>query len=414
MDTVLVAHADDAIARTALDLVSFNRVLIDTETPSPRHLALFGVESLRKGGFLRVARHRMPDESIAIPAWAAEMPFVVAVNAQRLSDGSGFRQALAQVIDEYRQWAPWMKEPFAPWMPYWHSGNPHKNFAAWQTRANEVIGMPTMRDVLEQRLQPVFAVRSETPVTRLVITGCALFNQPHTDVTDFIPGLKKKRVVEVLGNLIGECQKPLVDFIVPRGDLLQSGLRAHFHPFMFMSLAEAGAHVPEAGRLSARLFGLEHAHRRSDEEIARALERSGDAIVNLIARPLEETSRAAVRPRTWHEYVGAYFPAARALAEECRDVAEAIYMKRVATRPSYASFHKIDPQRGLERTVANNIFYIAEAMYLRDNPDVGVVNCEFEDAFWKGLEPLLEREVWGSFRPLIGMAPRDVRQPWGY
>jgi hypothetical protein len=183
---------------------------------------------------------------------------------------------------------------------------------------------------------------------------------------------------------------------------------------MFMGLKEVEQQVKYQLGTGARLFGKAHAHARTDAEVRAALDQSGEMVRRDIIGAVETNLDASIKACSWTDYIGPYIDAAHAVAQRHRDVAERIYTERVRTRPSYASLHAIDPGRGLRRTIANNVFYIAEAMYLRDNPDTAVVNFEYADTFWKGLEDILAKEVWGEWRPFVGMVRQDARQPWGY
>jgi len=223
---------------------------------------------------------------------------------------------------------------------------------------------------------------------------------------------KKRQVVMGLGDIVHDAAAQEVRFVVPRSDLLRRELRDHFHPVMFEDVSRIDS--IKGSIESLRIFGKEHAHARSDDEIGMSLNRSGDVIEREIVQPISKSTGKQLVPTTWSDYIGPFLADAERVALRYVDVAEKIYLERVSTRPSYASLHEWDPARGLKRTISNNIFYIAEAMYLKEHPEVAVVNCEFADTFWKGLEPVLEKEVWGSFRPLIGMVPVPLRQPWSY
>lgn len=418
MRVSFAAHADDAVAMTALRYLSGARenyptqMLTGTEPASASTICLFSVEGLLRNRFLRLPGHRT-EENISVPVWCRSVPFRVAISAPNArANPAGLRIALSNMAADYRRWGPWMRSPDAPWNPEWSDGVKHPAFELWRAQARAALnGVPTFEKLMH-RVQPVFETNA-LDISRLVITGCALFNRPHTDVVNVIPKDKQRVVVETLASVVHDAGVDDVQFVVPRADLVRSELRDHFHPFMFMSVADAERSLGHSLRY-ARIFGERHARARSDAQVAEALECSGDALVRDIVAPLQEECGIPVRAITWSDYIGPYLAEACMLAERYRSEAEAIYMARVSTRPSYASLHKLDPVRGLRRTIANNAFYLAEARYLERHAHTAVINCEFEDAFWRGLEPAIEREIWGSFRPLIGMVPLPARQPWGY
>lgn len=417
MKLSFVAYRSDSIAVRALEsLTSYSTRIIECGVEPPEHsIGLFSVPKIRRDRFLRLATYRMEQEGITVPAWASELPFLVAINAELAqARRHDLAHALHTMAKEYQKWESWMMKPEAPWNPGWQHGGPHLLFEPWRQRVADMFGNPQPIAKLACRLRPVFPINTGTEVERLVITGCALFNQPHTDVTDTIPEVKRRDIVRMLGDFVLESGIRDVSFIVPGSDLLVGELRDHFHPFIFSSLEDVARHTPHGGHASARLFGAAHAHARSDAEIARALERSGDALVKAIAEPIGAITGVPIRCISWTQYIGEHITKASDIAHRHRSVAESVYLERVRTRTSYQSLHKLDPERGLKRTVANNIFYLAEAMYLKANPETAVMNCEFADTFWTGLEQILEQEVWGAFRPFIGMVPEEVRQPWGY
>ena len=419
MKTLFVAHAGDAVGCLALRRLSGcgekTMLLQNGQSAPPTAICIFGFEGDVRNRFLRLSGNRMEEEGIVAPEWCKPNPFLVAVSAPNARvNPRGLEVALLEMATRYEKWGSWMKRPEAPWNPDWRDGKPHESFASWHAKAEGVLnGTPAVERLLH-RVAPIFQSQGVAQVTQLVVTGCALFNKPHTDVVDALPKEKKRMVLDTLAPVLQESGVMDIRFIVPRGDLVCEVLRDHFHPFMFMGLGEVGAHLGTAIGHMPRLFGAEHSHARSDAEVARALDRSGDGLVREIVEPLCAESGTDVKETTWTGYIGNYIGHAHTLALKYQSVAEEIYMERVETRPSYQSLHKIDPVRGLRRTIANNVFYIAEAMYLRDNPGTAVINCEYADTFWKGLEPVLEKEVWGSFRPLIGMVPEPARQPWSY
>lgn len=412
-----VGSREDHVSVTALrglqELGCTTSVVDSGASVESNAIAVFGVEKLPKDRYLRLAKHRMEQEGITIPAWARDTPFCVAVSASALAQyPHGLKVALSHMAQNYADWGPWMRTPDAPWFPRW-KGSPHESFAAWKSEAVQAVSSVPCAEKLVHRLSPIFKPTSVDGIKRLVVTGYALFNKPHTDVADLILPDKKRSVVAGLGDIVHDAGVEDIRFIVPRADLLRAELRDHFHPFMFVGVSEVAGFV-KGSIESLRIFGKEHAHARTDAEIAASLDRSAGVIEREIVDSVSESTGKALVPTTWSEYIGPFLPDAQRLAEKHIDVAHKIYRERVHTRPSYASLHEWNPERGLKRTLSNNTFYIAEAMYLKENPDVAVVNCEFADTFWKGLEPVLEREVWGDFRPLIGMVPMALRQPWSY
>ncbi len=418
MRLFFTAHAHDSVALRALKLLGGDGHDISVLQPgamaTKSSIALFSVEQEVRNRFLRLSPYRMAQEGVAVPPWASETPFVVAissVSAVRYPDG--FRSALRDMAKVYGTWEPWMKRPVAPWNPAWHT-SAHDGFAQWIGRARDAFPNESCAKRLGYRLAPIFPVKEEREIRKLVVTGCALFNKPHTDVVDTMSPEKRLEVVRGLESIVSDSGVNDVRFVVPRSDLLRSEFREHFHPFIFMDVADVSAHLGSGLVGTARLLGASHFHARSDAEVALALNRSGDALVRDVVVPLAESTGVPIVPVSWSDYIGKYVVDAMGIVSKHRAVAEEIYLERVRTRPSYASLHSLDPERGLKRTLSNNVFYVAEAMFLRDNPDVAVVNCEFADTFWKGLEDVLSREVWGDFRPYIGMVPEPVRQPWGY
>jgi hypothetical protein len=419
MKTVFTAHASDEMACHALKELSNKghrtQVINDGGEVSLCSIAIFSVEREVRNKFLRLSTHRMTEEGVEVPQWAATLPFVVAMSASMgRADRRGLRVALDNMADIYGAWGPWMQKPEAPWNPAWKDGEKHRAFGAWRLKAQGAVCGVSCAERLAHRLRPIFEPRRTDEIKRLVVTGCALFNQPHTDVVAMIPKEKSKAALGALEAVVLDAGVNDVRFVVPREDLLRTETRDHFHPFMYMSIEDVARHlgrnVPESTRIRGRL----HAHARNDEEIADALRASADALMHEIVQPLRVRTGIPIVDTTWSGYVGPYLERAYALAQKHRAFAEDIYLERVRTRPSYASLHKIDPERGLWRTISNNAFYIAEAMFLKDNPDTAVVNCEFADTFWRGLEQMLGQEVWGDFRPFIGMVGEGARQPWGY
>ncbi len=417
MEPIFTAAPDDAAAQRALavlhQLGHKTYTFCPPQRPHQTHIGLFGSTGAFRNSFLRLATHRMRAEGFELPAWADGMPFLVAVNeVSTRSVSIPLRHALKNLAEQFASWEPWMKDADAPWHPTWHAGV-HEAFPAWRTKAADTVPAPAVRTRLEKRLAPVFKTNDSRPIERVLVTGCALFNAPHTDVVAEIPERKRSTVVGMLGTLFTELGCP-VDFIVPGPELLDARLRDHFHPFMFMSVPDVEKHLGSQLWGSARLGGRDQWHARSDAEIAHALEASRDGLIRDVVEPLAHRSQAAVVARPWLDVIDPYLEMASRIAGEHWHVAERIYKKRVETRPSYKSLHDIDPARGLRRTVANNVFYIAEALYLSEHPEVAIVNCEHEDTFWLGLEELLSKLVWDTWRPFIGMVPKPIRQPWGY
>lgn len=418
MQVSFVAREDDQAAVRAVTYLQNRgyktRLQAQDEPLSPSSVALFGTSAKLRNRFLMVSAHKMVDRGVVVPEAWRRHPFLAAVNSEADLSDSGFRFALSQLAQTYGTWGPWMKDPEAPWSPDWKDGVPHVRFAEWKQSALEHTRSVSVHERLGHRTSPVFAAGQGLHVQKLVITGCALFNKPHTDVIATIPKGKRDIVLRTLASVIADTGVQDVKFVVPGSDLMQPRLRDHFHLFMFMPIADVERHLGQRVGTLGRIFGERHAHARTDTEVGQALEVSAEALRRDIVSPLSEGSGVGVEGVSWTEYIGSYLEQASAIAERYRHEAEAIYLERVRTRPSYASLHKIDPEAGLRRTISNNVFYIAEAMYLRDNPDTAIVNCEFADTFWKGLEEVLAREVWGSWRPYIGMVPQEARQPWGY
>lgn len=420
MDLVFVALESDTLACRSLELLSgYGRTLRVTgrnDTIEPHSIALFSVEQATRNKFLRLSAHRMPEEEIRVPEWAAHLPFTVAINTRNCESDrfNGLSVALRTMAEEYKSWGPWMRSPEAPWRPNWKGGKKHGGFDAWRAKAKAAAGDAACIERLRHRLSPIFVPRGVEEIRTLIVTGCALFNQPHTDVISVLPRSKVRTVVRTLEHIVAESGVSDVRFVVPRGDLLREEFRDHFHPFIFMSIEDAEKRSGKKFGAFSRILGKAHAHARSDVEISSALDLSAEALIREIVRPLSEKTGVAIAGVSWTDYIGPYIERGHALAEKYRAFAEAIYRERVRTRPSYASLHAIDPERGLRRTISNNAFYIAEAMFLKENPTVAIVNCEFADTFWKGLEQVLTDDVWGEFRPFIGMVPESARQPWGY
>lgn len=418
MEPIFTAQKDDAAAQRAcmiLRQLGYTTRALEEEGSADRsHIGLFGSSAGFRNSYVRMARHRFHIEGIEVPVWARDLPFLVAINAEAPDAISvSYRQSIKNMAEAFARWETWMRDSDAPWDPDWHREEVHPDFPAWRTSAERAAPAVPVRSRLSRRTTPVFEPTPDVSIERIVITGCALFNKPHTDVLDTIPEHKQRTVVGALGNLLSElgCE---TDFIVPGPELLDHRLRDHFHPFMFMSVAEVGRQIGSNLYASARLLGDGHRHARTDTEIAAALSRSRAALEREIVMPLAARAGQCVHARAWQDIIGPYLDTAHRLAHDNARVAERIYAKRVETRPSYQTVHQMDPARGLLRTVANNVFYIAEAMYLYEHPEVAVVNCEHEDTFWRGLEDLLAEKVWGSWRPFIGMVPKPVRQPWGY
>ena len=416
---LFVAHHTDRAAREALlilrDMGYATADVEEMETIPPSAIGLFGSSAKFRNKHLRLSSHCMEEEGFKAPAWGSGLVFLVAVNEVELGGKyrkANFRNALKVMADYYASWHPFMKKPDAPWIHCWSRGTPHQAFRDWHARARKAAGDVTVCERLSYYLNPVFTVKGDHEIDRLLVTGCALFNKPHTDVVSTIPTEKRDAVVRVLASILRDSSVSEADFIVPGPDLLDSRLRLHFHPFMFESIAAVEGHLGFALDTQARLFG--HMHARSDEEIAQALEASAECIRSDVVGPISAASGVTVQACSWTERTGPYLERAHDIARKHSDVAARIYVERVETRPSYASLHAIDPVRGLERTIANNVLYIAEALYLKDHPTTGIVNCEFADTFWKGLEDILAAEVWGDWRPYIGMAASEARQPWSY
>lgn len=418
MELTFVARDDDGTALGALSILRGlgypTRTISQQELPHPTSVGLFGSDGDFRNAFLRIAKHRMRDEGFEIPSWTDGLPFVAAIKRDSAHIGvREYRLALKHLAEQLAAWEPWMKDTEAPWRPTWHRNAAHDRFPAWREQAAQALPPATIGERMTKRLAPIFTPTDTGTIERAIITGCALFNSPHTDVTDQIPDRTQRVVTGILSTLLSEfgCD---AEFIVPGGDLLDARLRDHFHPFMFMSVADVESATGIKKLWRARLFGDSHAHERTDSEIAAALDASAGAIIRQIVEPSAAKSGQVIRHRRWSDVIGPYLDEAYRIARSDKVVATAIYQARVASRPSYKSLHAIDPERGLARTIANNVFYIAEAMYLYEHPNVAIVNCEHEDTFWRGLESLLAEKVWGSWRPLVGMVPKPARQPWGY
>lgn len=411
-----VADAEDQDAQRVAAILVQNGYHVSNrgeDTPVPHMIGLFGSEGPRFKGFLRLARHRMAQEEISTPPWASRMPFLVAINKHKHVCGSRrFKYAVLDMAKMYETWGPWMQTPQAPWVPCWKNDEPHENFASWRMSVSEALGNISAQARLVHRISPIFS-NDELHVKQLVVTGCALFNRPHTDVVQTLPLGKRKVVVNNLTTIIRDSGIEDVRFVVPGADILQIA-RDQFHPFMFMSIDEVERHVGYPIGHAGRILGADHCHVRSDAEVAQVLEVSAQALIREIVDPLSVSLKFTINPISWSEYVGEYIARARTIVEAHRVDAEDIYLERVKTRPSYGSLHAIDPDRGLRRTLANNIFYIAEALYLHEHRETAVINCEFADTFWRGLEEVLATEIWGTWRPFIGMVPETARQPWSY
>ena len=416
---LFVAHRDDIVAQRALCILcgmGYQTQCIVSEDSVPASaIGLFGSSGKFRNQHLRLSAHSLREEGFELPAWASSLVFLVAVNNKARGGTyhtTNFRDALKMMAEYYASWNPYMRKPDAPWIPHWHRGAPHEAFPVWKARARRAVGEMSVYDRLSYQLSPIFCVKSDIHIDRVLITGCALFNKPHTDVVDTIPRGKRDEIVRILASILHDSGLQKAEFIVPGPDLLDARLRQHFHPFVFESIASVEKHLGPSVGNSLRLYG--HTHARSDEEICRALEASATCIRTEIIQATSQISGVSIQACSWTECVGPYLDRAYALACKYQKVAEQIYDARVRTRPSYASLHAIDPARGLERTIANNVLYIAEAYCLRDNPTTAIVNCEFGDTFWKGLEAVLALEIWGDWRPFIGMVDSAARQPWGY
>src|ERR1700735_1358369 len=107
MKTLFVAHGTDAIALRSLELLSQygqeTRVVEQTNGVPPHSIALFSTQVSVRNKFLRLSKHRMSDEDIAVPAWAQSLPFVVAINAENAGNDrfGGLRVALRHMADVY-------------------------------------------------------------------------------------------------------------------------------------------------------------------------------------------------------------------------------------------------------------------------------------------------------------------------
>lgn len=418
MQVQFAAHADDSVAMEAVHLLRQKgipvQVLMSGGTTTPTAIALFSTPSNIHfpSRFLRVAAHRLRKEDIAVPAWAMVTPFRVALNprAPIAKYPRDFWEALQQVIQGYDDWHPSQRVD-APWHVMWQHTKP-ASFNTWRAQAAEVVPLVSGDEWMAPHLIPIFKA-DNAPRRVLIISSCCVFNYWHTDVVDSLEPTKAAAIVGALAPLIEDGQFDEVKVMLPGGDTLRHPvLRAHLHPFIYESMDVAervlGTSIPD----SMRLWGRRH--KRSADEIAEALEASRAAVDRDVVDPLRARVSIPISSVTWAGLLGDYIDEAHAHARKHAAFVRHMYESWIITGLAASTLHKFDPQRGFERAMANATMYLAQAKHLQDNPDHMVANCEQGEVYWRALEPVIATEVWGTFRPLIGMIDPRARPPWGY
>lgn len=416
MHVHFAAGANDELAMVAGKILK-NRghpvqVLQDGSRMSPVAIALFSSEGRFPNRFLRVSAYNPEAQKLSVPNWVHDSPFLVALKPtspwkKRYTD---FDRALAQVAETYGKWHPSQSKD-APWNPVWHRGRP-REFASWRTRTREVVPVVSGDEWMEPHLTPIFcpsAGRREV----LVVSSCAVFNVQHTDVVETLSSGKTGVIVETLANFINGGKFSKVKFQLPGADTMDHApLRSHLHPFMDESLEVAEGVLGKKLPSDVRLWGRRH--KRSWVEIAQALKASQRSLEKQVLEPLQKRVSIPVCSVTWAEELGDYLPQAYALAKKHIELLRSMYNSWIITGPAASTLHRFNPTRGLERTVGNVTMYFAEALFLQDHRNHMVANCEQADVYWRALEPVIAEEVWGDYRPLIGMVDPRARQPWGY
>ena len=419
MGPSFVTSQGDALAAAAMRGLPFARRV--TQLPigqcaAPGTIAVFTAElkegQRKKRRLLFMCPHKFDHRGIEVPRWAKTTPLQVAIHPEAYSRDRrmGLADALKQVEKTYTTWNPWVEA--APWNPKWTHGDAPLEFLTWQERAQELIPPPTMEYRVAKHLTPVFRASPLPESPTLMVIGCAAFNRPHTDVVDQLLPQKMQAVVSGLIALVKNNSFKKIQVVVARSDILAHQiLRDHLHPFIFTSVADAEAMLGKSFTETTRLWGREH--RRSDAEIGQAFDESASAMRRQLVEPLSAKVPIPVEEISWVDMLLPYLSEASALTMQHQSLLEDIYLERVKTRLSYATLHAVDPRAGLKRTMGNAVLYVAEAMYLRDNPDCVVGNCEVLDTYWKGLTPIL-MPIWNERVPYIGMMQEQYRQPWGY
>lgn len=436
MHTVeLAVHTDDPIlpvlGRVVTRMASSGmpvtlREIGDDETAHSRQIAIYTCDDYADWP----NRHlRMPPFQVEaeLPAWARATPFTVAVKRRSVeaTGRSTLPSALQGLIKEYHRWVPGgtRKTP-------WNVGSPNsdpsdetqKAIADWTMRVSRVYE-PNLGDMLSQHLQPIFddCVGSVAASTerRLVVMGCAPFNDPHTDIAQGLVEEKADRARRYFETLIREAAPWLseVVFLGVGADFVRHpALKASLHPFFWPSIASLEELLGKRFGPGARICG--RTGERTDDEVGEVLEYGFRMMERELVAPLRKQMDFPIEMARWTDLIDVgYFDWAYELTrtdDAIRQIINQIYQDRVEARPWYKTVEDaLGSAAGISRTRGNVAVYLATAKWMRDNPAAVSVDTEVDGQFWRELTSPVE-EIWGDGMPYIGHVPPAVRQPWGY
>jgi hypothetical protein len=426
------AHEGDICAGQALSILERAgydvRLLSDGQTAPPSAVAVFSLARgvVMPGVHLRLAAYYLEEEA---PQWARNTPFLVGVKDMNLGDPKTRRrpEAILDMARRYEAWLPGVQSTGrTPWWPNPNDTGPMRLqyprlFEVWAKKAREAVET-TLADILTGNLETVFGGTQaihraqEHGKPRLLITFCAVFNKPHTDIAERIESAKAAAVRSSLIRLLDDVAPWISEaiFIIPGRDFIDEPLRQTLHPFFWPSLEELERALGQ--RLRGRLWGKNG--RRSDQEVAAALDYGYDLFLREIALPVKNSTQVKVSFTTWTEFFGQdLINQAWEIAKAHREVAERIYRGRVQTREWYRTVARVDKmagsQSGLARTIANNAAYLVSALHSANHPGDLEIDFEVDRQFWDELSHVLS-ENWGDNEPYIGIAPASCRQPWAY
>jgi hypothetical protein len=354
-----------------------------------------------------------------VPDWVVPTPFRVAL---RNGSHGCFDEAIRRMGLNYSLWTP-ARAP-APWRVESGEGSNYTaEMTAWTELMQQcyVASMPEVltsftHDIIGGMKAAEHALDVGDGQVRVVVMGCAPFNGPHTDVTTSFLDRKLQAVRQQVGGLLEGLQtwSFSAEMLLVDGEFItgHEALRASMHPFFWEDVSTLETALGRKLSNPPRLVG--GMGKRNDEQVAQALDVGHHAMQTQIVdhiRGLDST--------TWLELIpSGYFDQGWKMAmedEATRRLIRKIYFARVKVHEWYRTVQDImGEDRGLLRTAGNVAIYLAIGMWVRDNPNVLLIDTEVDDQFWRECLPVL-KQIWGDdYRPFIASVDRTARQPWTY
>lgn len=448
MKAHLVTRSSDATARLVALLASIGitlHLLQEGEEAPPRSVALYAATPGLDGW----PNHhvRMPPFQMETPppVWARSTPFAIAVRESSISSYLAFKQkealgekwkpeprhlltlpdSLKQVVDQYEAWVPG-RTPATPW----HIGGcralsdeTRSGLDAWLVWVERVY-TPNLVDNVFARLSPICgddrslerALETGGGRCRVLVMACPSSNKAHTDsATQFV----REKLVNAHEEFVAlfDSIRPWVSgeiqFMVPGGDFVShSVLKSCLHPFYWPAVAiieeRLGRTFTETDLRSDQNLG-----ERSDQQVGASLEQAFNLANRKIVSRLSGTVACHWQDVVpWH-----YFDEALQLVRdepELQLLVDRAYSEKVAKFASYQAIDRVmGGPVGRLRAAGNTGLYVGFALFLRDNPDVIVIDAEVDPEWWRRLDPYLSK-IWGDHRPFIGAVTPRARQHWTY